>query len=135
MRFMIKDNRQCAIFFPSLFSLMIFFLAVQNASAEVYRCTQSDGLPLFSDAPCANGAGSLVSLRENSPLDSSVERDNIARYHKQKASEKRSGRAQRPRIILLHDSYAEARNTRLTAKHTKIDTKTKKKRKKKTKEK
>lgn len=93
--------------------LMVVLLSAEPAQAEIFRCQQPDGSALFSDTACAGKAAQKVEIQENSPLDSSAERRNIAQYQRQQAA-KASRKPRGPQVVYVEDSYTEARNARLT---------------------
>ena len=113
-------------YFRFLFPFVTLFFA-NHASAEVYKCPQPDGLVKFSDRIDADGKNEAVVLLENSPLDNTAERENIARYNQQQRSQRKSAR-QKPQMVLIEDTPTVERNARITAQE-----RTKKKRKNKTK--
>jgi hypothetical protein len=114
------------MFFRFLFPLVTLFFA-NHASAEIYKCPQLDGTVKFSDRICADGKDEAIVLFENSPLDNTAERENIARYNQQQRSQRKSAR-QKPQMVLIEDTPTVERNARITAQE-----RTKKKRKNKTK--
>ena len=111
------------------FVFVVFTLLVANQSlADIYKCQQPDGSVKFSDAICDEGKAETIVLLENSPLDSSAERENIARYNQQELRAQRKLTSRVPQVLLIGDSYTEERNARVSAK-----VKPKKKKKKKSK--
>jgi len=112
--------------FRFVFPLVTLFFTNQ-ALADIYKCPQPDGLVKFSDRICADGKNEAVVLLENSPLDNTAERENIARYNRQQKSQRKSAK-QKPQMVLIEDTPTVERNARITTQE-----RTKKKRKNKTK--
>ena len=101
--------------FRFIFSLVTFFVT-QQSLAEIYKCLQPDGLVKFSDKVCADGKDEAIVLLENSPLDNTAERENIARYQQQQVphSRRKSAR-QSPQMLLIEDTPTVERNAKITA--------------------
>jgi hypothetical protein len=101
--------------FRFVFPLVSFFVA-QQPLAEIYKCPQSDGLIKFSDRVCADGKDEAIILLENSPLDNTAERANIAKYQQQQIlhSRRKSAR-QMPQMLLIEDTPTVERNAKITA--------------------
>lgn len=117
-------------FFCRLFFVLVFPLTLSRASlavADIYKCTQADGSPQFSDVACKHGVAEPVVLIENSALDSTAERENIARYERQVSLEKKTTRPRKQQVLLISDTYAEERNARITSAEKKSSKKKKKK--------
>jgi hypothetical protein len=117
-------------FFCRIFCVLVFPLLFSHASpawADIYKCTQADGSPQFSDTVCAQGEAEPITLVENSALDSTAERDNIARYQKEVLREQKKSHQRKPSVLLISDTYAEERNARITAAERKPSKKKKKK--------
>ncbi len=115
--------------FRFLFPLVTLFFA-NHALAEIYKCPQPDGLVKFSDRICADGKNEPVVLLENSPLDNTAERENIARYNQRRSQHKSSRK--KLQVVLIEDASTSERNARITAKEhpkKKSKGKTKKRRK------
>jgi hypothetical protein len=110
-------------FFCRLFYALIFFCA-NHAVASIYKCTQADGSLQFSDVSCKRGVAEPIVLFENSALDSSAERANIARYNQRKTLPQRKSS-----VLIIHDSNTEERNARITAAEKKSSKKKKSKKK------
>ena len=117
----------CCVFYAVTFSLI-----TTQALADIYKCPQSDGLITFSDQICPDGTAEAVPLLENSPLDSTAERENIARYQQQELASQRKPARQMPQVLLIRDGDTEERNARITTQE-KLKDKAKKKAKKKSK--
>lgn len=117
-------SRKCVRFVFAIFALLV----ADQSLADIYKCQQPDGVVKFSDDICAEGKAETIVLLENSPLDSSAERENIAKYNRQELRAQRKSASQVPQVLLIGDSYTEERNTRISAK-----AKPKKKKKKKSK--
>lgn len=119
-------SRKCVRFvFP------VFALLVADASlADIYKCQQPDGSVKFSDEICADGKAETIDLFENSPLDSTAERENIASYNQQVLRAQRKSGKYVQQVLLISDSYTEERNARISGK---VKSKMKKKKKKKSK--
>ena len=119
--------------FRFVFPIAALFFA-NHALAEIYKCPQPDGLVNFSDKICADGKDEAIVLLENSPLDNTAERKNIARYNQQQTlREKRKSARQMPQMLLIEDTDTEERNARITVQEhpkKKRKGKSKKKRKK-----
>lgn len=105
-------SRKCVRFF----FFVVAFLAAGQARADIYKCQQPDGSVKFSDVICTEGKAEPIVLLENSPLDSSAERENIARYYSAaKYDQQRKSVRQMPQVVLIEDSYTEERNARVSA--------------------
>lgn len=117
-------SRKCARFVFAFFALLV----AGQSLAEIYKCQQPDGVVVFSDEICDDGKAETISLLENSPLDSTAERENIARYNRQELRAQRKSASQVPQVLLIGDSYTAERNARISPK-----AKPKKKKKKKSK--
>lgn len=125
----------CRVFYALTFSTSV--LLADQALAEIYKCPQPDGLITFSDQVCPDGTAEAVALLENSPLDSTAERENIARYQQQELDAQRKPDRQVPQVLLIRDGDTEERNARITTQEksknkAKKKAKTKKRRKRKT---
>jgi hypothetical protein len=121
----------CCVFYAVTFSGS--FLLAEQALADIYKCPQPDGLITFSDQVCPDGTAEAVAVLENSPLDSTAERENIARYQQQELGSQRKSARQMPQVWLIQDADTEERNARIMAQgKTKKKSKTKKRRKPKT---
>lgn len=118
------------VFYALTFSTSV--LLADQALAEIYKCPQPDGLITFSDQVCPDGTAEAVALLENSPLDSTAERENIARYQQHELDAQRKPGRQVPQVLLIRDADTEERNARITA-EGKAKKKSKNKKKSKTK--
>ncbi len=89
--------------------LFLLLCAMNPAIAELYRCPQPDGTPLFSDVPCIDSGGEAVELLENTALDSS----SIGLYagSRQRVSHP-AGSGQ---VVFIEDEETSLRNARITA--------------------
>ncbi|HSC75078.1 MAG TPA: hypothetical protein VLB90_02440 [Pseudomonadales bacterium] len=121
----------CRIFFAFVATLLFFHASF--VVADIYKCTQADGSLQFSDALCEHGTAEPVVLIENSALDSTAERENIARYQQQALREQKKSHQHKPSALLITDTYAEERNARITAAEHKVSNKKKKKKRSKAK--
>ena len=124
-------------FFRFAFPLVAFFVTsalfmINHALADIYKCPQPDGLVNFSDKVCADGKAEPLVLLENSPLDNTAERENIARYKQQQILDSRRKPArQMPQMVLIEDTPTVERNARIMAQeHPKKKRKGKKKKRK-----
>jgi hypothetical protein len=97
-------------------SLSVFFLlfSANQALGDIYKCHRADGSVQFSDVVCEGGLAESIALRENSPLDNAIERENIAVYNRRVSRDTRASVTQGPRVILLDDSRTKSRNARVT---------------------
>jgi hypothetical protein len=119
----------CRIFF--VFILALLFSHAGLSAESIYKCTRADGSLQFSDTLCKQGVAEPMVVYENSALDSTAERANIARYQKQLAREQKKSHQRKPSVLLISDTYAEERNARITAAEKKASKKKKKRSKKK----
>ena len=83
-------------------------------AAELYQCQLADGSALYSDTACLNGHSEPLSLHENTALDSSAERNNIAQYNSPEARRRRAAKKPMPQVLLIRDSATAERNARIT---------------------
>lgn len=106
-------SRKCAHFVLPVWALLM----ADQSLADIYKCQQPDGSVKFSDVVCADGKAETIVLLENSPLDSTAERKNIARYNGQELqAAQRKSASQIPQVLLITDSYTEERNARVAGK-------------------
>jgi hypothetical protein len=106
-------------FLRCVFSALLFpsaFLLASSSLAEIYKCQQPDGLITLTDKICVDGNAEPIVLLENSPLDNTAERENIARYQRQQISRsQRKPAKQTPQVLVIDDTYTQERNAKITA--------------------
>ncbi len=102
---------------PLYFFSILFIAAclscslVQPVFADIYKCPKADGSAVFTDIACLDETIGTVILQSNTPMDSSIERQNIVNYHQQKQASRHNNSA--PQVFLIVDSQAEERNARI----------------------
>lgn len=111
-------------FFCRFFSVALCLLPVPVLS-DIYKCQRPDGSVQFTNGTCSQGSAEPVILVENSALDSTAERNNIAEYQQQQSRRQKKAKLQ-PRVLLIRDTATEERNARITAQERSADKRRKK---------
>ncbi len=106
------------------FSLALCLLPAPVLS-DIYKCQRADGSVQFTSGSCLQGIAQPVALFENSALDSTAERENIAEYQRQQSRQQKKERYQ-PQVLLIRDTATEERNARITAQERTADKRRKK---------